>query len=71
MTSILDNLKTDLHTHTNLSSDASDSLESMVKAAAGKGLKVLAITNHVPEIPGYIWNGIKSQIPNKLGDVYL
>ena len=42
----------DVHTHTIASGHAFSSLQEMVQAAAGKGLKLLGITEHAPGIPG-------------------
>lgn len=42
----------DVHTHTIASGHAFSSLQEMAKAAAEKGLKILGITEHGPNIPG-------------------
>lgn len=42
----LADIKGDLHDHTSLSGDGRDSLEEMVAAAAQRGLRYLAITDH-------------------------
>lgn len=42
----------DTHTHTLASGHAYNTLREMVKAAAGKGLKGIAITEHAPNMPG-------------------
>ena len=42
----------DVHTHTVASGHAFSSLQEMAQAAAGKGLKLLGITEHAPSIPG-------------------
>ena len=42
----------DLHTHTIASGHAYNTMNEMAKAAADKGLKGLAITEHAPEMPG-------------------
>ena len=42
----------DLHTHTVASGHAYSTVQEMAKAAADKGLKGLAITEHAPEMPG-------------------
>ena len=42
----------DLHTHTIASGHAYKTLFEMAQAAAGKGLKLLGITEHSPGIPG-------------------
>jgi DNA polymerase (family X) len=43
------NLRGDLHTHTNLT-DGVSSLEEMVSAAAGRGYEYYAITDHAPDL---------------------
>lgn len=45
-------LEADLHTHTIASGDAFSTLKEMVDAAQQKGLKMLAITEHGPNLPG-------------------
>ena len=45
----------DLHIHTNLSSDSDNQLEKVAGEAKRKGLRVIGITNHIPELPGFIW----------------
>lgn len=42
----------DTHTHTLASGHAYNTINEMAKAAADKGLKGLAITEHAPEMPG-------------------
>lgn len=42
----------DLHTHTVASGHAYCTIREMAKAAADKGLEVLGITEHAPEMPG-------------------
>ena len=42
----------DTHTHTLASGHAYNTLNEMAQAAADKGLKGLAITEHAPEMPG-------------------
>lgn len=42
----------DLHTHTVASGHAYCSLREMAKAAADKGLELLGITEHAPQMPG-------------------
>lgn len=42
----------DVHTHTAASGHAYSSLQEMAQAAAGKGLRMLGITEHAPGIPG-------------------
>lgn len=46
----------DLHVHTEHSSDATGTIGQAVRAAAERGVEVLAITNHCPELPGSIWH---------------
>ena len=46
------NIELDLHTHTIASGHAFSTIQEMAQAAAGKGLKVLGITEHSPGIPG-------------------
>ncbi len=45
-------IELDVHTHTIASGHAFSTLQEMVQAAAGKGLKLLGITEHAPGIPG-------------------
>lgn len=45
-------IELDVHTHTIASGHAFSTLQEMAQAAAGKGLKVLGITEHSPGIPG-------------------
>jgi DNA polymerase (family 10) len=45
----LDDLRGDLHTHTDLT-DGVSSLEDMVAAAAGRGYEYYAITDHAPDL---------------------
>ena len=42
----------DVHTHTVASGHAFSTLQEMAQAAAGKGLKLLGITEHSPGVPG-------------------
>ena len=46
----------DLHCHTAHSSDGRGTIAMAVQAAAAKGIAVLAITNHCPELPGHVWH---------------
>lgn len=46
------NIELDTHTHTIASGHAYSSLNEMVNAAADKGLKVMATTDHGPAMPG-------------------
>ncbi len=41
----------DTHTHTIASAHAYSTIQEMAQAAAGKGLKLLAITDHAPSLP--------------------
>ena len=41
----------DTHTHTIASAHAYSTIEEMAQAAAGKGLKLLAITDDAPSLP--------------------
>jgi len=45
-------IEADLHTHTVHSGHAYSTLNEMVKAAANRGLKLIAITDHGPNLPG-------------------
>lgn len=45
-------IELDVHTHTVVSGHAFSTLQEMVQEAAGKGLKLLGITEHAPSIPG-------------------
>lgn len=45
-------IELDVHTHTIASGHAFSTLQEMVQAAAGKGLKLLGITEHSSGIPG-------------------
>lgn len=45
-------IELDVHTHTIASGHAFSTLREMAQAAAGKGLKLLGITEHSPGIPG-------------------
>lgn len=42
----------DLHTHTLVSGHAYNTMREMARAAADKGLEILGITEHAPEMPG-------------------
>lgn len=42
----------DVHTHTIASGHAYSTLQEMAKAAKDKGLEILGITEHGPNIPG-------------------
>ena len=69
----------DTHTHTLASGHAYNTLMEMVHAAASKGLKALAITDHTKGVPGHEMFGAPediyfrnfSVIPKVIGGVYL
>ena len=42
----------DVHTHSIVSGHAYSSIQEMAVAASEKGLKILGITEHAPELPG-------------------
>lgn len=44
----------DVHTHTIASGHAFSSLQEMTLTAKEKGLDILGITEHGPNIPGYL-----------------
>lgn len=46
------NLVVDTHTHTLASGHAYNTIDEMVKAASEKGIELLAITEHAPNMPG-------------------
>lgn len=46
------NIKLDLHTHTLASGHAYNTIMEMARAASDKGLEILGITEHGPNIPG-------------------
>lgn len=52
----------DTHTHTLASGHAYNTIMEMVQAAAAKGLKALAITDHTGGVPGHIFNGAPDDI---------
>ena len=52
----------DTHTHTLASGHAYNTLMEMVHAAAAKGLKALAITDHTQGIPGHEMDGAPKDI---------
>ena len=58
----------DTHTHTLASGHAYNTLNEMAQAAADKGLKGLAITEHAPEMPGL---GTELNIMNARGEIDL
>lgn len=45
-------IKADLHTHTIASGHAYSTVDELAKSASEKGLKLIAITNHGPKMPG-------------------
>lgn len=45
-------IKLDVHTHTIVSGHAFSTIQEMARAAADKGLQILGITEHGPNIPG-------------------
>lgn len=45
-------IKADLHTHTIASGHAYSTVDEMAKSASEKGIKLIAITNHGPKMPG-------------------
>jgi putative hydrolase len=54
-------LLADLHTHTVASGHAFSTITELATAAAGKGLELIAFTDHGPSVPGgahawYFWN---------------
>lgn len=64
----------DLHTHTIVSGHAYSTITEMVTEAQRKGLKVLGITEHAPNLPGtcqpiYFWN--LHVVPRQWGDLRL
>lgn len=46
------NIELDTHTHTLASGHAYSTITEMIDAAVDKGLKLLAITEHAPAMPG-------------------
>lgn len=46
------NIVIDTHSHTIASGHAYNTIEEMAKAASEKGIKILAITEHAPNMPG-------------------
>lgn len=50
-------IRTDLHFHSELSSDASGTFEEIALALVEQKIEFAALTNHIPEIPGHIWYG--------------
>ena len=65
-------LLADLHTHTIASGHAFSTVTELANAASGKGLELIAITDHGPSVPGgahawFFWNS--KAIPNVLSGV--
>jgi len=65
-------LLADLHTHTVASGHAFSTVTELANAAAGKGLELIAITDHGPAVPGgahawFFWNC--RAIPERLSGV--
>lgn len=64
----------DVHTHTVSSGHAYSTIDENMKAASAKGLKVLAMTDHAPGIPGschmFHFSNLKA-IPSELHGVQL
>ncbi|WP_027340152.1 phosphatase [Halonatronum saccharophilum] len=62
-------LVADLHTHTIISGHAYSTLEEMVEGANKKGLNILGITDHGPNLPGgphpYYFSNLRS-LPKKI-----
>ena len=52
----------DTHTHTIASGHAYNTIMEMVRAAADKGLKALAITDHTKGVPGHQMDGAPEEI---------
>ena len=62
-------ITTDLHTHTVASGHAYSTVDEMAKGAFVKGLKLIAITDHGPQMPGgpHIYHfGNLAVVPDKL-----
>ena len=62
----------DLHTHTNYSAHAVNTILEMINGAKTLGLKAIAITDHGPSMPdsGHIWHfGNGDDIPKIIDDV--
>lgn len=65
-------LLADLHTHTVASGHAFSTVTELAHAAAGKGLELIAFTDHGPSVPGgahpwYFWNA--KVVPSIIGGV--
>ncbi len=62
-------INTDLHTHTLASGHAYSTVDEMAKGAFVKGLKLIAVTDHGPQMPGgpHIYHfGNLAVVPDKL-----
>ncbi|RCW52317.1 MULTISPECIES: phosphatase [Halanaerobium] len=62
-------INTDMHTHTVASGHAYSTVDEMAKGAFTKGIKLIAITDHGPQLPGgpHIYHfGNISVVPDKL-----
>ena len=57
-------IRTDLHFHSALSSDASGTLEEVAVALVENKIQFAALTNHIPEIHKHIWYGDCDSILN-------
>lgn len=67
-------IQLDVHTHSIVSGHAYSTISEMVKEAQMKGLSVLGITEHAPNLPGapgpiYFWN--LHVVPRQWGDLRL
>lgn len=70
----------DYHTHCNFSSDSDAPMEEMIKSAINKGLKSLALTDHVDYLPHYketdyseymiVFNELKEKYAKKIELVF-
>lgn len=67
-------IEIDTHTHTLASGHAYNTMQEMAQAAADRGLKALAITDHTPDMPGathiYYFQNLKV-VPRKMYGVEL
>lgn len=66
------NMTADLHVHTVASGHAYSTILEMAKAAKARGLKVIAVTDHGPAMPGgphpYYFGNLRS-VPDTIGGV--
>lgn len=65
-------LEADLHTHTLASGHAYSTVKELAEAAAKRGLKMIAITDHGPKMPGgphEYYFGNMAALPRKIGNV--